>query len=123
MEVVEVLTHSNIREMFQSTKAVRFLSHLALHHTYIISSNFYMASNGIGYSNENVIGIEGNVKNNYVGIGITLHSSQLNHSCAPNICRIFINDSVIYKVIRPIKSGEQLFVTYLLVSFMSANRK
>lgn len=113
MEVVEILHFSKIRDMFQLSKTGQFLSHLALHHMHIISCNFYMASHGIPHSNEDVIGVEESTNPTYLGIGITIYSSQMNHSCAPNVGRVFINDTVIYKVIRPIRSGEQLFISYL----------
>lgn len=113
MAVFEVLRHSKIREIFQSARTAQFLSHLVLHHMHVISCNIYMASHGISYSCEDLIGIEESTKGTHLGIGITPYSSQLNHSCAPNVCRIFINDMVVYKVIRPVKSGEQLFISYL----------
>lgn len=113
MEVVDILRFSKVRDMFQLSETGQFLSHLALHHMHIISRNVYMASHGIRHSNEDVIGVEESTNPTYLGIGITTYSSQMNHSCAPNVCRVFINDSVIYKVMRPIRSGEQLFISYL----------
>lgn len=38
--------------------------------------------------------------------------SLLNHHCAPNISRIFVNDKIALVVLRPIKKGEQLFDNY-----------
>lgn len=116
MTVVEILTrHSSVRAMFRSIKMARFLSHLALHLMHVIHFNGYRASHAICSPTESVLGIKECTCGTSFGIGVTPYSSQMSHSCAPNICRIFINDTVIYKVIRPIKSGEQLFISYMYV--------
>lgn len=38
--------------------------------------------------------------------------SLLNHNCAPNVIRTFINDQIVLVVQRPIQKGEQLFDNY-----------
>lgn len=114
VEAVEIWTCvSNVRESFQSIKVKRFLLHLALHHLHIIRFNACSASHGLSYRFGNFIGIEESEKGTALGHGVAPYSSQMNHSCVPNVCRIFIDDTVVYKVIRPIKSGEQLFISYL----------
>jgi SET domain-containing protein len=37
----------------------------------------------------------------------------LNHSCIPNVEVVSVDDKVAYYVVRPIKAGEQLFVSYV----------
>lgn len=112
MEVVEALARASVlRDSLRSAKIKRFLWHLALHSIHIIYFNMYKASHG--NPGKNVLGICKNPRHVVLGYGLVLYSNQLNHSCTPNICRIFLNDHVAYKVLRPIKSGEQLFVSYL----------
>lgn len=38
--------------------------------------------------------------------------SLINHHCAPNISRMFINDKIVLVVQRPVKEGDQLFDNY-----------
>lgn len=114
MEVVEIIkTRSSFESIFRSTKTTQFLSHLALHHMKNFLSNTYAASHIVSSAFESVLGIQKAESLNVFGFGLTLYSSHMNHSCTPNICRIFVNDMVVYKVLRPIKSGEQLFFSYL----------
>ncbi|CRL05942.1 CLUMA_CG019001, isoform A [Clunio marinus] len=46
------------------------------------------------------------------GNGLYLFCSLLNHSCAPNIKRLNVDDKVVVIVSRPIEKGEQLFDSY-----------
>lgn len=56
------------------------------------------------------------------GTGIYAFSSYLNHSCAPNIGKVFINDKLVMVVQRPIESGSQIFENYGF-SFMTTDKK
>lgn len=47
-----------------------------------------------------------------IGIGCYPFISMCNHSCAPNVNRIYIEDKMLLLVERPIKKGEQLFDCY-----------
>lgn len=47
-----------------------------------------------------------------IGIGCYPFISLVNHSCAPNVNRIYVEDKMLLLVERPIKSGEQLFDCY-----------
>lgn len=47
-----------------------------------------------------------------IGIGCYPFISLVNHSCAPNVNRIYVDDKMILLVERPIKKGEQLFDCY-----------
>lgn len=47
-----------------------------------------------------------------IGIGCYPFISLVNHSCAPNVNRIYVEDKMLLLVERPIKKGEQLFDCY-----------
>lgn len=48
------------------------------------------------------------------GLGrvILAFGSLLNHSCYPNIEHVMVDDKMVFIVTRPIKAGEQLFISY-----------
>lgn len=50
-----------------------------------------------------------------IGIGCYPFMSLINHSCAPNINRIYVDDKMFLLVERPVKEGEQIFDCYKLV--------
>lgn len=109
-----IATHSLWKAEFQSLETTRFLAHLILHHFYILDANGFDAVSYLHgtYTTELGTDMENGSGFTYAH-GIYLNSSQLNHSCQPNIARIFIGTKLIGKVIRPINRGEQLFVSYL----------
>lgn len=114
LEVIEIMKSSiSLQSMFRTRKIAQFLSHLAVHHMQIITFNTYNASHAVCCPYESVLGIKECTLGTSYGIGLVPYSSQVSHSCAPNICRIFLNDTVVHKVLRQIKSGDQLFITYL----------
>lgn len=43
---------------------------------------------------------------------VPLFGSLINHSCDPNIHIVFVGNKIVYHVLKPIKEGEQLFITY-----------
>lgn len=47
-----------------------------------------------------------------IGNGCNLVSSLINHSCAPNIRRMNVDDKAVVIVIRPVLKGDQLFDSY-----------
>lgn len=47
-----------------------------------------------------------------VGSGLFIFGSLFNHSCAPNIERILVDNKFVFYVRRPIHEGEQLFISY-----------
>lgn len=51
-------------------------------------------------------------QNGDVGSGIFALSSYFNHSCAPNITRVTIDNKLAFVVARPVSKGQQLFVCY-----------
>lgn len=102
------------KSMFRSIEAKRFLAHLILHHFYIVDAFGFNAISLLNRTFTNELGSESeNLSGFAYAHGIYLNSSHLNHSCQPNIDRIYMGTKLVCKVIRPIKSGEQLFVSYL----------
>lgn len=91
-----------IKKKFSSVKLQRFLMHLIGHHFCIV----YCNRGGIGYSDS------GNECVYVADESLTIISSYINHSCAPNIDIIPGDDFKLCVTIRPIKKGEQLFVSY-----------
>lgn len=47
-----------------------------------------------------------------IGSGIFALASYFNHSCAPNITRITVENKLVFVASRPIEKGQQLFVCY-----------
>lgn len=47
-----------------------------------------------------------------IGSGIFALASFFNHSCAPNITRITVENKLVFVASRPIEKGQQLFVSY-----------
>ena len=47
-----------------------------------------------------------------VGSGILIFGSLFNHSCAPNIDRMIVDNKFVFIVRRPINEGEQCFISY-----------
>lgn len=47
-----------------------------------------------------------------IGSGLLIFGSLFNHSCAPNIDRMIVDNKVVFVVRRPVIRGEQLFISY-----------
>jgi hypothetical protein len=47
-----------------------------------------------------------------IGSAILIFGSLFNHSCAPNIDRMIVDNKFVFIVRRPIHKGEQLFISY-----------
>lgn len=47
-----------------------------------------------------------------IGSGLFILGSLFNHSCAPNIDRILVDNKFVFFVRRPIMAGDQLFISY-----------
>jgi hypothetical protein len=76
--------------------------------TSTILSNFIMRQDLINVCNN--IGIQ--VKEEIHGAALFLFGSLLNHSCDPSVEGLFVDSSIAFIINRPIKTGEQLFVSY-----------
>lgn len=106
-------TESILKYMFISTKNQRFLTHLILHHFYVVNRNAYCAYALAEHSYKAQLGIFHPRLSKVYANGIALDGMHMKHSCVPNVARIFVGKKIIYKTIRPIKSGEELFVSYM----------
>lgn len=91
-----IMCSSKLKEKFSTVAAQRFLQHLILHHYFVLCTNSF------GFQNNGL-----HVRQ------ISLQASLLNHSCLPNIAKLSRGNISLCKAIRPIKQGEQLFLTYL----------
>lgn len=85
--------------MFGSIRYQRFLKHLIAHHEAVVNYNV-QSSYELGGCRRTT-----NLQ--------PLMASYFNHSCAPNIATLSFDGHQIAVVVRPIKRGEQLFISYL----------
>lgn len=93
-----LLNHPIIGRKFQTIKSQRFLAHLLVHHICVINA-FTLKI--------------GRVDSKYECLEIIAPiTSYLKHSCAPNVSRFFVGNSVIVVAMRPIEPNEELFVGY-----------
>ncbi|XP_037041238.1 SET and MYND domain-containing protein 4-like [Bradysia coprophila] len=94
-------------ERFVSERQKRFLKHLILH-------LLLTAKQSTLFSDLDVdVTIFRFAELRDYGIGLYPIGSLLNHSCVPNVYCYSVDNRLICKVIRPIKSGDQLFRSYL----------
>uniref|UniRef100_A0A7S4Q0H3 SET domain-containing protein n=1 Tax=Alexandrium monilatum TaxID=311494 RepID=A0A7S4Q0H3_9DINO len=56
------------------------------------------------------------------GTALCLVGSAFNHSCAPNVARFAIGDVLIFRTIRRICAGEELFISYIESETLSEHR-
>lgn len=110
-----IATSPEYQRVFGSLEESRFLAHLILHHFFVVDANEFAALSLLHGNHTTELGLaDADNPGGFVfARGIYLNSCQLNHSCQPNLARIFIGTKLVGKVIRPIKSGQQLFVSYL----------
>lgn len=85
-----------IAKFFYSKQEKRFLMHLIWQHLRISRTNSF----GTRRSDAEYLTTVGNV------------SSLFNHSCALNLCLLTYGNKMIAYVLRPVKKGEQLFISY-----------
>lgn len=52
------------------------------------------------------------IRGNCFGSALFPFGSLFNHSCAPNVCRLNVEDKMVFVVQRPIKKDSQLFICY-----------
>lgn len=87
-----------IKTLFDSLKKQRFLQHLILHHLLVTARNRFQ------YSSD---------ENHPQVTEIAPMACIFNHSCAPNVFNHMINNQAVFITFRPVKKGEQLFISYL----------
>lgn len=108
-----ITEQSILKPMFRTANERNFLGHLILHHIYVINKNAFYANSLVEWTYKAELGIFNSTLGAIYGRGMVLDSKQMNHSCVPNVARIFVDNKIIYKVIRPIQRDQELFVCYL----------
>lgn len=88
---IDLMKIPKIVALFDSNEKQRFLSHLIAHHFLVILNNAH--------------GCE-----SYQSLGVMF--SMFNHTCAPNLLQFF-NGKQYMVTIRPVKKGDQLFISYV----------
>lgn len=86
-----LIFHRAIKKLFDTEKRLRFLMHLCLHHV-LIGCNFFQVLE--------------NIRRAFI------IQSYFNHSCTPNLHVIEHKNKAIGITLRPIKNGEQVFISY-----------
>lgn len=94
----KLMEHSDFQAKFTTLKYQRFLMHLIGHHSGIIH-----------YNARSSIKIFGTTYTTELQPLITAY---FNHSCAPNVATVSCDNVIATIAIRPIKKGEQLFISY-----------
>lgn len=89
----------SIKATFDSERKQRFLMHLVVHHISLQKRNCFAA---IRSTDDEF---------NVASAACVL--SMVNHSCAPNLFNFAVNNQEVCVTIRPVKKGEQLFISYI----------
>ncbi|XP_055296001.1 N-lysine methyltransferase SMYD2-B-like [Sitodiplosis mosellana] len=97
-EVPPSLNNAQLKALFDTDEKQRFLMHLVLHHFLVIKTNSIIS------------------KNPWSTISVFNVLSMLNHSCVPNIYHPRKGNQQYCVTIRPVKKGEQLFISYLPIN-------
>lgn len=96
-----LLEQDEMATFFHTDAHRRFLMHLVQHHILMILH---------GAFNKRIAPIGGlDITDTYINI-VAKH---LKHSCIPNVCHVLKGGSISCTVIRPIKKGEELFISYV----------
>lgn len=106
LEILEILSqlkaamldHPAIASKFTTIKSQRFLAHLLIHHTCVVSAFATKIGSALCDSSYTEI--------------VAPITSYLKHSCAPNVSKFLVGTSIIVVAMRPIEPGEQLNASY-----------
>lgn len=93
-----IVAMPTMADLFDTLVKQRFLMHLMLMHLILLGKN---SSSGIKYD-----------VNHVTSLGLVF--SLFNHQCTPNLMNAGTGDKEVCITIRPIKKGEQLFITYVV---------
>lgn len=91
-------SRTSIISVFNTERKQRFLMHLISHHYGAIQTNLYKFQHSAADKKSHFL--------------LLVMQSYLNHSCVPNVIFSIYGNKSICTTARPIKKGEQLFVTY-----------
>lgn len=94
-----LLAIPSIKASFDSERKQRFLMHLVVHHISVQERNCFAEFS------------ETDAQFNVASIACVL--SLVNHSCAPNLINFAVDNREVCVTIRPVKKGEQLFISYI----------
>lgn len=73
------------------------------------------SQNGISFTCSNERG-DGEIVDGGIGSALCLFGSFFNHACDPNVLRVSLENKITFYVSKPVKKGEQLFLTYWYVT-------
>lgn len=96
-----------IRQLFDTTQKRKFLKQLVIKHAFIIKKNSIQAT------------LQGGRSVSTLGLVFSL----FNHACAPNLLNFTTGYQQVCITMRPIKKGEQLFVSYICADIPTVRRK
>lgn len=106
-----LITNTKIRDLLRTTADEDFFLETLFHFSLLKSTNAHELRH-MSQPPKDKIEQEGDYSSEKFGAGLFPIISLLNHSCAPNVSRIYINDTIAITVTRNIRSGEQLFDSY-----------
>ncbi|XP_055299290.1 SET and MYND domain-containing protein DDB_G0273589-like [Sitodiplosis mosellana] len=106
---VMVMDIPDFKEIFKTEEQLRFLQHLILHLHHVTEHAFDLHEYSPNGSNEPIMA------HTFLHYASAVYpfACYMKHSCVPNVFWYSIDDRLIGKVIRPIKTGEQVFRSYL----------
>lgn len=107
-----LMKHRAIKSKFSSKKYRRFLMHLIGQHLCTIQCN----TGALMFNNKSAFNISQVMTEN-----LSILVNYINHSCAPNVTIMSIDDRNVCVTLRPIKQGDQLFVSYFRNDVMQHN--
>lgn len=99
------LSSPDLKGKYKDEKYRRFLQHFMLHLCHICEHAYDMDEFFMEDDDENAV----DYKFNEYANAMFLFGGFINHSCIPNVHRYMIDNQLIWKVIRPVQKGEQLF--------------
>lgn len=111
----------NVVRFFHSKSHMRFLIHLIGHHIVVIKN--WVRNDRYKTGQKGILGEDIEV---FLEHRLSIPSSYFNHSCVPNAHITSQNGINVCVVVRPVKKGEQLFVTYdnkVLINESKAERQ
>lgn len=94
-----IMATPSLKVLFETKRKQRFLMHLIAHHCIIKSCNSFGCNT---FQTHNL----------HASASITSVLSLINHSCSPNLYSFTVGNREVCVTIRPIKKGDQLFISY-----------
>lgn len=109
-EIVRYLSHHPILNQLQNERHIAVARDFLLHAFRILTVNSF----GIEWvvPSKPADRTKESINTKLVGDGLCQFGSLLNHSCLPNVDRVFVDNKFVFFVRRPIKAGQQLFTCY-----------